>query len=271
MVRTVFYISDGTGITAETLGHTLLTQFPRVTFQTISLPFVNTPEKIDRVIQRINRTADREGLVPLVFSTLTSPALRMRLTMCRGSVFDFFETFTGPMEEVMGVTSSPVTGRSHGMGDPGDYSERIDAVHYTMQHDDGSAFSDYSKADIIITGVSRTGKTPTCLYLALQFGVQAANYPLTDEDFERGELPQILEPEKEKLFGLTVGAERLYQIRQERRANSVYASMQQVRKELRAAEDLFRRKKIPFLNITHMSVEEIAASVMQRADLKRKI
>lgn len=271
MVRTVFYVSDGTGITAETLGYTLLTQFPQVTFQTISLPFVNTQEKVDRVVQIINRTANREGLIPLVFSTLTNPELRRRLSVCRGEIIDFFATFTAPMEHILGVTSSPIAGKSHGIGNPNDYSDRIDAVHYTLQHDDGSALKDYSRADIIITGVSRTGKTPTCLYLALQFGIQAANYPLTDDDFGKETLPEPLQAERSKVFGLTLGAERLYQIRQERRANSVYASMKQVRKELRAAENLFRREGVPFMNITNMSIEEISASIMQKSELRRKV
>lgn len=271
MMRSVFYISDGTGITAETLGHTLLTQFPDITFQSVSLPFVNTNEKIDRAIQRIDKTTERDGAPPLVFATLTNPVLRKRLSLCTGEVFDFFSTFTGSMELALGAASKPVAGRSHGIGNPHIYTERIDALHYTLQNDDGSAMSDYSQADIIITGVSRTGKTPTCLYLALQFGIQAANYPLTDDDFERDHLPPKLEAEQSKLFGLTVGAERLYQIRQERRANSQYASMKQVRAELSSAEKLFRRKRIPYLNITYMSVEEIAASVIQQAALKRRV
>ena len=271
MARSVFYISDGTGITAETLGHTLLTQFPDITFHAVNLPFVNTTEKIEKAIQRINRSAHREGLVPLVFSTLTNPALRKRLAACRGTVFDFFATFTQPMEEVLGMTSSPVMGQSHGMGNLTVYTERIDALHYTLQSDDGSTLSDYSRADIVITGVSRTGKTPTCLYLALHFGIQAANYPLTDDDFDNNALPERLQTAREKLFGLTIAAERLYQIRQERRPNSLYASMKQIRRELRSAENLFRREKIPYLNITHMSVEEIAASVMQKVSLRRKM
>ncbi len=271
MERTIFYISDGTGITAETLGHTLLTQFPDTTFQSVTLPFVNTPEKVDRTIRRINDCAEEEGKTPLIFSTLTDPNLRSQLSRCKGKVFDFFATFTTPMEQALEIKSSPVAGRSHGMGNPSNYLNRIDAVHYALQHDDGVSPRDYSQADIIITGVSRTGKTPTCLYLALQFGIQAANYPLTDDDFEKGNLPEPLRLERSKLFGLTVEAERLHQIRRERRPNSLYASMKQVLKELKAAENLFMREGIPFLNITHMSIEEIAASVMQQASLKRRI
>ncbi|MDD5475739.1 MAG: pyruvate, phosphate dikinase/phosphoenolpyruvate synthase regulator, partial [Syntrophales bacterium] len=238
MMRSVFYISDGTGITAETLGHTLLTQFPDITFQSVNLPFVNTTDKVDRAIQRINKAAEKDGMRPLVFTTLTNTILLERLSLCKGEVLDFLAAFKTPMEKALGVPSTPVVGRSHGIGNPHIYTERIDALHYALQNDDGSIMSDYTQADIVVMGVSRTGKTPTCLYLALQFGIQAANYPLTDDDFERGDLPPRLEMERSKLFGLTVGAERLYQIRQERRADSLYASMKQVRTELRSAENL---------------------------------
>lgn len=270
-MQTLFFISDGTGITAETLGNTLLTQFPNISFKTIRFPFVNTQEKVDQAIERINRIARSEGPSPLIFSTLTNPLLRERLSACQGEVIDFFATFTVPIERILGVKSTPVTGQSHGIGNPNTYSDRIDAVQYTLQHDDGSAPRDYSQADLILTGISRTGKTPTCLYLALHFGIKAANYPLTDENFGTAMLPDSLSKEHSKLFGLTISPERLYQIRQERRPNSAYAAMERVRKELRTAENIFRHAGIPYLNITNMSIEEIAASIMQKISILRKI
>ncbi|MCK9276056.1 MAG: kinase/pyrophosphorylase [Syntrophales bacterium] len=270
MTKTVFFISDGTGITAETLGHTLLTQFPTFTFEAVRLPFTNTRDKVKQAVERINRIACSEDSAPLVFSTLTDPLLRDHLSICRGEVIDFFAAFTNPIEQILGLKSAPVAGRSHGIGNLNAYSSRIDAVQFSLQHDDGSASRDYSQADIILTGVSRTGKTPTCLYLALHFGIQAANYPLTDENFGTKILPDPLQAECSKLFGLTIAPERLYQIRQERRPNSAYATMEQIRRELRAAESLFRRAGIPYLNITNFSIEEIAASVMQQASLMSK-
>ncbi|MGM0677997.1 posphoenolpyruvate synthetase regulatory kinase/phosphorylase PpsR [Ectothiorhodospira marina] len=271
MIRSVFFVSDGTGITAETLGHTLLTQFEQVSFQQMSLPFVNTDDKVEWAVQRINRAAQSDGVKPLVFSTLIDSQLRTHLAKCDGVVFDFFETFTGAMEKELGVTAQRVAGRSHGMGNVRAYSERIDALHYAIQNDDGATTRDYPMADVVVMGVSRAGKTPTCMYLALTYGVRAANYPLADDDFERGSLPAVLEPYRHKLFGLTVDPERLHQIRKERRPDSGYASMEQCLMEIRAVERLFKRERIPFFNITQRSIEEISAQLMQQAGLTRRI
>lgn len=271
MIRSVFYVSDGTGITAETLGHTLLTQFEQVAFQQMSLPFINSEEKVDWAVQRINRAAEAEGARPLVFSTLIDAHLRTRLGECQGAVFDFFDTFTGAMEQELGVHAQRVAGRSHGMGNVRTYSERIDALHYAIQNDDGATVRDYPMADVVVMGVSRAGKTPTCMYLALTYGIRAANYPLADDDFEKATLPAALEPYRHKLFGLTVDPERLHQIRNERRPGSRYASMEQCLYELQGAERLFKREGIPCLNITQRSVEEISAQLMQQAGLKRRI
>ncbi|EHQ51828.1 MULTISPECIES: posphoenolpyruvate synthetase regulatory kinase/phosphorylase PpsR [Ectothiorhodospira] len=271
MTRSVFYVSDGTGITAETLGHTLLTQFEQIHFNTVSLPFINSKEKMDWAVQRINRAAQSDGEPPLVFSTLVDARRREELAHCRGLIFDFFDAFTPRLEEVLGVTAQHVAGRSHGMGNMRTYAERMDALHFAIQNDDGATTRDYPNADVVVMGVSRTGKTPTCMYLALNYGIRAANYPLADDDFDRGTLPASLEPYRKKLFGLTVDAERLHQIRTERRPNSQYASVEQCNKELKAVERMLKREGIPCLNITQMSVEEIAAQLMQQAALMRRI
>jgi [pyruvate, water dikinase]-phosphate phosphotransferase / [pyruvate, water dikinase] kinase len=270
-VRSVFYISDGTGITAETLGHTLLTQFGQLQFNAVSLPFVDTPEKLEAVLARIERAAEQDGVPPLVFSTLIDSRLRDGLAHCRGVVFDFFDTFTDPLEKALGTAAAPAAGRSHGMGNLHTYTRRINALHYALAHDDGAVVREYSMADVILVGVSRSGKTPTSLYLALQFGIQAANYPLTEDDFESGDLPGLLVPYRNKLFGLTVDPERLQQIRSERRPGTIYASAEQCRRELVAAEALFRRESIPHINVSFMSVEEIAATLLNQAGLKRRI
>ncbi|ACL74006.1 conserved hypothetical protein [Thioalkalivibrio sulfidiphilus HL-EbGr7] len=229
--RSVFYVSDGTGITAETLGHTLLTQFDQVQFSPVNLPFVDSEEKLDAALLRISRAADQDGAPPLVFSTLIDRRLREALaSRCKGVVFDLFETYTSGLEQALGVSANHVAGRSHGMGNLHTYTRRINALNYALANDDGAVVRDYPMADVILMGVSRSGKTPTCLYLALQFGIQAANYPLTEDDFETGDLPGLLVPYRNKLFGLTVDPERLQQIRSERRPNSRYASAEQCRK-----------------------------------------
>jgi [pyruvate, water dikinase]-phosphate phosphotransferase / [pyruvate, water dikinase] kinase len=270
-MRSVFYISDGTGITAETLGHTLLTQFGDLKVNPVSLPFVDTPEKLDAVLTRIERAAKHDGVPPLVFSTLIDSRLRDGLARCKGTVFDFFDTFTPKLEKALDMQAAPATGRSHGMGNLHTYTRRINALHYALANDDGAIVREYPMADLILIGVSRSGKTPTCLYLALQYGIQAANFPLTEDDLATGDLPGQLVPYRNKLFGLTVDPERLQQIRAERRPGTSYASAEQCRRELAAAEALFRREHIPYLNITFMSVEEIAATLLNQSGLQRRI
>jgi regulator of PEP synthase PpsR (kinase-PPPase family) len=271
MKRSVFFVSDRTGITAETLGNTLLTQFEAARFKKISLPFIDTPEKADRVVSRINRTAEEDGLRPLVFSTMVEPGLREIIGNSNGLLMDFFDTFISPIEAEIGVRSSYAVGRSHGIGAYADYKARIDAVNFALSHDDGVATRSYGFADLILIGVSRSGKTPTCLYLALQYGLLVANYPLTEEDLASTRLPASLESHKGKLFGLTIDAERLHQIRTERRPNSRYASLAQCRRELQWVEGLYGREKIPFINTSSFSIEEIATTVLHETGLKQRL
>ncbi|MDX9766082.1 MAG: pyruvate, water dikinase regulatory protein [Ectothiorhodospiraceae bacterium] len=271
MPRSIFFISDGTGITAETLGRALLTQFQDLPFKQVSMPFVNDMEKLEWAIKRIERAHETDAEQPVVFCTIIQRELRERLTQCHAVVIDFFEAFTGRLEQVLGRPAAHVAGRFHGMGNAQDYGERISAVHYALDHDDGVTTRDFEKADIILVGVSRTGKTPVSLYLALNHGIQAANYPFSDDDFVQGGLPDRLEPFRAKLFGLTIQPDRLQQIRQERRPNSRYADPEQVRNEIRAVEQLYRRERIPFLDVTYMSVEEIATSIIQQAGLQRRL
>jgi [pyruvate, water dikinase]-phosphate phosphotransferase / [pyruvate, water dikinase] kinase len=269
--RTVFFVSDQTGVTAETMGHSLLTQFDGLKFRGVTVPFINTIDKAKECVRRINLTAEVEGARPIVFSTMVHDDLRGIISESHGLVLDFFGAFIGPMERELGMASSHATGKAHGVSDRRSYSRRIDAMNYALEHDDGATTRDYGKADLILVGVSRSGKTPTCLYLALRYGVFAANYPLTEEEFEKGKLPAPLEHHRDKLFGLTIAARRLQQIRQERRPQSNYASARQVSFELRSAEALFNRFGIGHLDTTERSVEEIASTVLDRTGLLNRL
>jgi [pyruvate, water dikinase]-phosphate phosphotransferase / [pyruvate, water dikinase] kinase len=269
--RTVFFVSDQTGVTAETLGHSLLTQFDGLKFRGVTVPFINTPDKAKECVRRIKLTAEVEGSRPIVFATMVQDDLRDIISESQGLVLDFFGAFIGPMERELGIKSSHATGKAHGVADQRSYTRRIDAMNYALEHDDGSTTRDYSKADIILVGVSRSGKTPTCLYMALRYGVYAANYPLTEEEFERGKLPAVLERHRERLFGLTIAARRLQQIRHERRPESNYASARQVSFELRSAEALFNRYGIRHIDTTDSSVEEIASAVLDRTGLLNQL
>jgi Uncharacterized protein conserved in bacteria len=269
--RTVFFISDGTGITAETLGHSLLTQFDKIHFTQVTLPFIDTAQKAAQAVKQINEAARSSGIQPIVFSTLVSPGIYRLLTTAQAVIFDMFDTFLGPLEQELNMRSTHSVGLTHGLVDNNTYKIRINAVNFALGNDDGGHTHAYGAADIILIGVSRTGKTPTCLYLALKFGVYAANYPLTEEDLEEARLPRVLEPYRKKLFGLTIDSERLHAIRSERQPNSRYASLKQCMLEVTSAESLYRIRQIPYVPTTRMSIEEIATRILHQANLVRRV
>ncbi|MEZ5650647.1 MAG: pyruvate, water dikinase regulatory protein [Burkholderiaceae bacterium] len=264
--RSVFYLSDGTGITAETFGSALLSQFEGIALRPLRLPFVDSPEKAAQAVERIDAQAMRDGMRPIVFSTLVNVEIIdiVRRANCR--FLDLFQSFLAPLEEEFGASSSHRIGRSHTATDNKRYDRRIAAINFSLAHDDGQSDRDLAQADIILIGVSRSGKTPTSLYLAMQHGVKAANYPLIPEDFERRRLPEALTRVRSRLFGLSIAPERLSEVRHERRPNSHYASLQNCRSEVAAAEAMMRREGISWLSSTTKSIEEIAATVLQKLE-----
>ncbi len=269
--RTVFFLSDQTGVTAETLGHSLLTQFSAKKFRQMTLPFIDTEDKAREAVRTINAVNDTGAPKPIVFSTLVQGEYRAILKEANGLHLDIFDVFLGPLSAELGEEPSYEPGRAHGMSDIDAYMKRIEATNFALANDDGGMSRNYDVADVILVGVSRSGKTPTCLYLALQYGVYAANYPLTDEEFETGKLPDFLIKQKEKLFGLSIEADRLGQIRKERRAMGKYASMQQVRFELRETEKIFRRYGIPYVDTTKFSIEEISSRILDSTGVERRV
>jgi [pyruvate, water dikinase]-phosphate phosphotransferase / [pyruvate, water dikinase] kinase len=262
--RTVFFISDGTGITAETFGNSILAQFPGKP-RKVRRPFIDTVEKAESVVQEINRTALLEGKKPIVFITMATEDVRAVITAagCSGVVMDMFRTFVEPLEHEFGMKSNHRVGRFSDAAKSEEYNERIEAINFSLAHDDGQSSKNLASADVILVGVSRCGKTPTTLYLAMQHGIKAANYPLIPEDFERGQLPSTLAPFKAKCFGLTIDPERLTQIRNERRPQSKYAALDNCRYEVREAEAMMKRNGIAWLSSTHKSIEEIAATILR--------
>jgi regulator of PEP synthase PpsR (kinase-PPPase family) len=267
--RHVFFLSDGTGITAETLGNTLLTQFDAVEFKKTTLPFINTKDKAKNTVDYINYMSSQNGGRPLVFSTTVNDEVRSILRTANGLFIDLFDLVVHTIEAELGVASTHAQGRAHGMADRGRYSSRIDAMNYAMEHDDGQSNRDLNRADVILVAPSRCGKTPTSLYLALQHGLFATNFPLTQEDLEEQRLPKSLHGLETKCFGLTSDPERLAQVRTERRPGSKYASLPQCAYELRQAEQLYRKTNIPCVNSANMSIEEIATMVMQEKNLRK--
>jgi regulator of PEP synthase PpsR (kinase-PPPase family) len=271
MQRYVFMISDGTGITAENLGNSLITQFEDLNFIKYTLPYIDTIEKAEIEVNRIDGCFEEFGVRPLIFMTMINPEIAQIIKQSKARVFDLFNTFLGPLEHELKVKSSYTVGRTHGVADPQSYAHRIDAVDYALAHDDGVKTQGYKRADIILIGVSRCGKTPSCLYMALHFGLFAANYPFTEDDLSSFQLSECLKPYKNKLFGLTIDPERLQHIRTERRPNSQYASADQCRLEISEVEAMYQREKIPYLNSTRFSIEEIGTKILTITGLNRKL
>ena len=270
-IRTAFFISDGTAITAETLGRAILSQFASVPFETRVLPYVDSLERAEDAVEQINTAYQRDGLLPLVFDTIVSPDIREKINSAHSCNLDMYEGLIGRVAEETGVEPDGHSGHAHDDVDSETYKERIDAVHFALDNDDGARTRHYHAADIILIGVSRSGKTPTSLYLALQFGIRAANYPLTEEDLNDNNLPKALREHKHKLFGLIIDTDRLVKIRQERRAGSRYSSYQQCQQEQRAIQGIYTSQGIPSLDVSEMSVEEIATRILQMTGLKRRI
>ena len=261
--RTVFFVSDSTGITAETFGNSILNQFA-IKPRHVRRPFIDTVDKAHQVVHEINHSAELEGKKPIVFVTLVdADVLSIVKDHSKGLVLDMFNTFVEPLEAEFGMTSNHRVGRFSDVSKSQEYTDRIEAINFSLAHDDGQSSKNLAEADVILVGVSRSGKTPTSLYLAMQHGIKAANYPLIPEDFDRGRLPVPLAPHKRKCFGLTIAPERLSKIRHERRPASTYAALDNCRFEVNEAEAMMRREGIAWLSSTHKSIEEIATTILR--------
>lgn len=273
MSRTAFFISDGTGITAETLGRSLLAQFENLDIHMVTKPYIDSMEKAHQLAAVIEATAVRDGETPLIIDTIVDQTIREIITRAPGFKVDIFTTFLAPLEEELHAHSSYSVGRTHSIGQDDVYMQRIESVNFALDNDDGARIHQYDKADLILVGVSRCGKTPTSLYLALQFGIRTANYPLTDDDLDEDgtlKMPKALMPYRHKLFGLTIDPRRLAAIRSERRPNSRYCSIDQCLQEIQQAEALYRRYNVPYIDTTRFSIEEISTRMISETGLQRR-
>ena len=266
--RIVFFISDRTGITAEALGGSLLSQFEGLNFTKIHLSFIDTLDKAHDAVKKINSASLETGEPALVFSTQINSEFRVMISKSDCVFFDFFETFISKMERSLDLKSSHTAGKSHSVSHNSNYSNRMSSINFALGSDDGLGSKTYENADLILIGVSRSGKTPSCLFMALQYGINAANYPLIEQDLENTKLPESLQQFKHKLFGLTINPIRLQKIRDERRSNSNYASLKQCQNEVKRAEDLYHSNNIPFIDTTQISIEEISAKIINKLSLR---
>ena len=237
MIRTVFFVSESTGITAETLGHSLLSQFDTIDFEQVYMPYINTDLRATALTQRMQEAADRDGARPIVFATMLNNEIRDILKSGNCYYMELFESFIDPLSAELGVPPSRKAGQSHAITKPNFYTKRIEAINFAMANDDGIRPDNFHRADVVLTGVSRSGKTPTCLYLAMHYGLRSANYPITEEDFERGDVPQLVWDCRHKLFALIIDPQRLQLIREERRPNSPYSSLARCQDDIRQAQN----------------------------------
>lgn len=267
----VFLISDGTGITVESYCNSLLSQFPNFEFTYHSFPYTDSPEKVSHIIQMIETCHKQHADKPIIFLTMVNTKMIEPLYHTPAELFDLYNTMIDRLEKVLESESIDAVGRAHGFISPSRYDQRIDAINYALTCDDGLSDKNYNTADVILIGVSRCGKTPSCLYMALQFGIYAANYPITEESIDAHELPSVLQKFKSKLFGLTISPKRLQQIRHERRPHSKYASLEQCIYEVNHVESLYRSQQIPFLDSTFHSIEEISTRIINEMNIKKRI
>ena len=258
----IFFLSDSTGITAETMGNALLIQFPNLRFERRLIPFISTVEEARRVVAILDAAA-AGPVTPLAFSTTAVEEVRQELLRTQCPLIDFFDLHMERVESILGAKGVRVAARLHGMGDVQRYNARMAAVEYAIEHDDGQSMRALDKADVILVAPSRCGKTPTTMYLALQHGIFVANYPLVEEDFSSAELPRPVRGLRDRCFGMTTTPARLSQVRHERRANSRYASLEQCTYELRQAEAMYRNHRLPVINSSTKSVEEMSTVILQ--------
>ena len=263
MTRTVYFVSESTGITAEALGHSLLSQFDSVDFEQVYMPYINTELRATALTHRMQEAYVRDGARPIVFATMMNEKIGSILRSGNCYYQELFMQFVQPLSRELDVQPSLQAGRSHAITKPSSYTKRIDAINFAMANDDGVRPDNFRHADVVLVGVSRSGKTPTCLYLAMHYGLRAANYPITEEDFERGDLPGDVWSAKDKVFGLTIDPQRLQAIREERRPGSDYASMARCQQDIRQAQTIFKRLEVPVMNTTNQSIEEISSQILR--------
>lgn len=269
MNRTVFFVSESTGITAETLGNSLLSQFDTIDFEQVYMPYINTDQRAKALTQRMQEAAERDGVRPIVFATMLDNEIRDILRSGNCYYMELFEGFIEPLSAELGVPPNRKAGRSHAITRPSSYTKRIEAINFAMANDDGVRPDNFHRAEVVLIGVSRAGKTPTCLYLAMHYGLRSANYPVTEEDFERGDVPQLVWDCRDRLFALTIDPARLQLIREERRPGSDYASMARCSADIRRANGIYKRLQIPVLNTTTQSIEEISSHIIR--GLRRRV
>lgn len=260
--KDVYYVSGNTGILAKEMGNAMLCQFPEVSFNEELIPFVRTESQAKKALERI--LTQSPGRYPLVFSTLFSKNLNRIFDTPEIEYLNICDHFLEQLEEMLEVKPIREPGTARAL-DNSTMTKRVNAIHFSIAHDDGTGTKDYDEADLIIVGVSRSGKTPVSIFLATQMGIKTANYPLVDDDLQSGRLPSEIVRNKKKVIGLSTTPEMLHSFREKRYKGSSYAQISTCKSELRMSDQIFLKYQIPVVFSDGRSIEETATQVAQIA------
>lgn len=266
--KDVYFLSGSTGILAEDLGKALLCQFPEISFNEEKIPFIRTEEDAWKAREHILKRSS--GRHPLVFSTIMNPELIGILDAPEIEFFNICDTYLNRLAELLEAEPLRESGFSRHLDDT-TMAKRVSAIQYCIAHDDGSLTRDYDEAEVILLGVSRSGKTPVSVYLATQMGIKTANYPLVCEDLNAYRLPMDIIRNKKRVVGLSTTPEILHHIREKRYKDSSYAKLATCVKELSQAHQIFLNYQIPVIMSDGRSIEETATQVAQTLAVNRTV
>ena len=265
--KDIYYVSDSTGILSTNLGQSLLCQFPEIHFHEEQFPFIRSVKEARATLKYILKNSG--GRSPIIFSTIMLPEVLKVFDTPEVELFDMYVAFLDRLERSLEVQPLRLPG-FYRHTDNVSISKRVEAIHYTLEHDDGTKIDELDDADVILVGVSRSGKTPASVYLATQMGLKAANFPLTIEFLTQYSLPEAIKRNIKRTVGLTTSPEMLRKVREKRYAASNYAKLVTCLEELDQAKNIFLKNKIPVVNTEGKSIEETATQIMQEIGLSRK-
>ena len=265
----VYLVSDSTGETLDRIFLALKSQFSDFNYEKKENVFVRTNQQIDKIINECSKIENVIILYTIV-ETKLAKYISQRSTDNKIPCFGILGNLILEFSKLLNQKATHTPSAQHVLDD--DYYKRIEAIQYTMNHDDGKKASDVEKADVILLGVSRTSKTPTSIYLANR-GYKTMNIPLVLDQ----QIPEVLKmnPEKYCVIGLHVEPERLSDIRKNRIAImnetniSTYTDLESIKKEVQDSKNLFKKFNWPTIDVTRKSVEETAASIIKIHDIKK--
>lgn len=265
--KDVYYVSGSTALLAEDVGKALLCQFQEISFNEEKIPFIKTRAAAEKAMKHILEQSG--GVRPLVFCTIMDAGIKKILDSPEVEFFDVFGNVLDRLENCLETKALRVPGYSRNIDDI-TLAKRVEAIHFSIEHDDGTRSREYDEAEVILLGVSRSGKTPVSVYLATHMGIKSANFPLTSEHLDSYELPPEIVRNRKKVVGLMTSPGLLHKIREQRYSGSTYAKLSTCATELNQAKEIYLRYGIQSLETDGKSIEETSVQVTQLVDIPRK-